>query len=117
MRYKVLAALMILAAAFSRLIPHPLNFAPITAIALAGGVYLDKRMSILVPIAALVISDWVLGFYPILYFVYGTVIAIGFIGLWLRSHKKPMPIIGASLVSSVLFFIVTNFGVWALGPE
>ncbi|HTP12458.1 MAG TPA: DUF6580 family putative transport protein [Bacteroidota bacterium] len=117
MRYTVLAALMIVAAAFSRLIPHPLNFAPITAIALAGGVYLDKRVSILVPVAALVISDWILGFYPVLFFVYGSVVAIGFIGLWLRSHKKLVPVAGASLASSILFFLVTNFGVWAIGPE
>jgi len=117
MRYTVLAALMIVAAAFSRLIPHPLNFAPITAIALAGGVYLDKRVSILVPVAALVISDWILGFYPVLFFVYGSVVAIGFIGLWLRSHKKLVPVVGASLASSILFFLVTNFGVWAIGPE
>ncbi len=117
MRYTVLAALMIVAAAFSRLIPHPLNFAPITAIALAGGVYLDKRISILIPIAALVISDWILGFYPILFFVYGSVIAIGFVGLWLRNHKKLVPVLGASLASSILFFLVTNFGVWVIGPE
>jgi hypothetical protein len=117
MRYTILAALMILAAAFSRLIPHPLNFAPITAIALAGGVYLDKRFSLVVPIAALLISDSILGFYPVLFFVYGTVAAIGVIGLWLRSHKKPLPVFGATLVSSILFFLVTNFGVWAVGPE
>lgn len=117
MRYTILAALMILAAAFSRLLPHPVNFAPIAAMALAGGVYLDKRFSMIVPIIALLISDWVLGFYPILFFVYGSVAVIGLVGLWLRSHKKPLPVFGASLFSSVLFFLVTNFGAWVVGPE
>ncbi len=117
MRYTFLAALMILAAAFSRLIPHPVNFAPIAAIALAGGVYLDKRYSLIVPIVALLISDWVLGFYPVLLFVYGSVLVIGLAGQWLRSHKRALPIIGTTLFSSVLFFLVTNFGVWAVGPE
>jgi len=108
---------MILAAAFSRLLPHPVNVAPFAAMALAGGVYLDKRFALTIPIAALLITDWFIGFYPILLFVYGSFIAIGFIGLWLKSHKKPLPVIGATLASSVFFFVVTNFGVWIIGPE
>jgi hypothetical protein len=117
MRFTVLAVLMILAAAFSRLLPHPANIAPIAAMALAGGVYLDKRFAFAIPIAALLITDWFLGFYPILFFVYGSFIAIGLIGLWLKSHKRPLPVVGATLFSSVLFFVVTNFGVWIMGPE
>ena len=117
MRYTILAVLMILAAAFSRLLPHPVNVAPIAAMALAGGVYLDKRFAFAIPIAALLITDWFLGFYPILFFVYVSFIAIGLIGLWLKSHKRPLPVIGATLFSSALFFVVTNVGVWIVGPE
>src|SRR5437870_3489528 len=55
---------MILAAAFSRLIPHPPNIASVTAVALFGGAYFsDKRLAFLVPLAALFLSDLVLGFY------------------------------------------------------
>jgi len=117
MRYTILAGLMILAAAFSRLLPHPANVAPITAMALAGGVYLDKRFALVIPLAALLITDWFIGYYPILFFVYGSFIAIGLIGLWLKSHKRPFPVLGATLFSSLLFFVVTNFGVWIMGPE
>jgi len=117
MRYTVLAVLMILAAAFSRLLPHPLNVAPITAMALAGGVYLDKKLALTIPIAALLISDWFIGFFPVLFFVYGSFLVIGLIGLWLKSHKSFLPVFGATIVSSVLFFVVTNFGVWIVGPE
>lgn len=117
MRYTVLAVLMIVAAAFSRLLPHPANVAPITAMALVGGVYLDKRFALVIPIAALLITDWFIGYYPILFFVYGSFIVIGLIGLWLKSHKRPLPVIGATLFSSILFFVVTNFGVWMIGPE
>lgn len=117
MRYTILAALMIFAAALCRLLPHPLNFAPIAAMALAGGVYLDKRFALIVPLLAMVTTDWILGFFPIIFFVYGSFIAIGFIGLWLRSHKKPLVVFGSTLASSVLFFMVTNFGVWIVGPE
>lgn len=117
MRYTILAALMIIAAAFSRLLPHPLNFTPLAAMALAGGVYLDKRFALIVPLVAMLATDWILGFYPILFFVYGSFIAIGFMGLWLKSHKTPLVVFGSTLLSSVLFFVVTNFGVWIVGPE
>jgi len=117
LNYKLLAVLMILAAAFSRLLPHPVNVAPFAAMALAGGVYLDRRFALTVPIAALLLTDWFIGFYPILFFVYGSIIAIGLIGLWLKSHKRPLPVIGATLAGSLLFFVVTNFGVWIIGPE
>ncbi|HEY6951539.1 MAG TPA: DUF6580 family putative transport protein [Bacteroidota bacterium] len=117
MRYTILAVLMILAAAFSRLLPHPANVAPFAAMALAGGVYLDKRFALLVPLAAMFVTDLILGFYTVSFFVYGSFVAIGFLGLWLKSHKKALPVFGATVTSSILFFVVTNFGVWAVGPE
>ena len=108
------ASAMILVAALSRLIPHPPNFAPIAAMALAGGVYLDKRFAVLIPLAALLLSDAIIGFHSLMIFVYGSFVAISLIGLWLKSHKKPLPVFGAALASSCLFFIVSNFGVWIL---
>ena len=62
-------------AALSRLLPHPLNFAPITALALFGAVYLDKKHAFIVPVAAVLISDYFLGFYPGMVWVYASFIA------------------------------------------
>lgn len=104
--------MLILFAALSRLLPHPANFTPITAIALFGGVYLDKKHTFIVPVAAMLISDYFIGFYSGWMWVYASFAAIGFIGLWLRNHKGILPIAGASFAGSVLFFVVTNFGVW-----
>ena len=115
MKRLMIVVVLILAAAFSRLIPHPPNFTPLAAMALAGGVYLDRRFALLVPLLALLLTDAILGFHNLMAFVYGSFLAIGFLGLWLRSHKKPVIIFGSALASSVLFFIVTNFGVWATG--
>lgn len=114
MKRILFASVLILAAALSRLIPHPPNFTPLAAMALAGGVYLDKRFALLVPVLALFFSDAILGFHNLMAFVYGSFLAIGFLSLWLRSHKKPVIVFGSALASSVLFFIVTNFGVWAM---
>lgn len=99
-------------AALSRLLPHPPNFAPITALALFGGVYLDKKHTFIVPIAAMLISDYFIGFYAGMAWVYASFIAIGFMGLWLRNHRGIRQTIGATLAGSILFFLVTNFGVW-----
>jgi hypothetical protein len=50
----MLLIMMTLAAAFSRLAPHPPNMASVTAVALFGGAYFsDKRIAFLVPLAAL----------------------------------------------------------------
>jgi hypothetical protein len=113
MRYTLLAIALILGAVFSRFIPHMPNFTPIAAIALAGGVYLDKRFALLVPLAALLVSDYFIGFYSEVVWVYSSFLAIGVIGLWVRNHKNLYTVAGATFTGSVLFFVVTNFGVWA----
>ena len=102
----------ILAAALSRLIPHPPNFTPVTALALFGAVYLDKKHAFIVPIAAMLISDYFIGFYTGMAWIYVSFVAIGFLGLWLRRHPGMIRTAGATLAGAILFFVVTNFGVW-----
>jgi hypothetical protein len=102
-------------AVLSRLLPHPLNFTPLTAIALFGGVYFSRRFALIVPLIALLISDAVIGFYGAMLWVYGGFIVAGFIGMWLRNHKTPLFVAGGTLASSTIFFLLTNFGVWATG--
>ena len=84
------AFLLVFVAAFSRLLPHPANFTAIAAIALFGGVYLEKRFAVVIPILAMLISDYFIGFYSGMYWVYGSFVLIGLIGVWLRNHKKPL---------------------------
>lgn len=104
----------IILGALSRLVPHPANFAPIAALALFGGVYLRRRDAIIVPLLTMLVSDlFISGYYgPTMFYVYGSFILIGIIGLWLRTHKSPVTILASSLFASSLFFTVTNFGVW-----
>ncbi len=103
--------------ALLRIAPHPPNFAPIGAIALFGGAVLPRRLAIMVPLTALILSDAVLGFYalPGMAWVYGSFVLIALIGMALRQRRTSLRIAGAALASSVLFFLVTNFGEW-LGP-
>jgi hypothetical protein len=104
---------MVLSAAFSRLIPHPPNMTSVTAVALFGGAYLsDRRLAFLVPLTALFLSDIVLGFYHHMEVVYSSFALIVCIGLWLQTHRTALNVAGAAVASSVLFFLTTNFGVW-----
>jgi Family of unknown function (DUF6580) len=102
--------LMILAAAFTRLIPHYPNFTAVGAMALFGGAYFtNKKMAFVVPLLALFISDLFIGFYSGMWIIYLSFILIVFIGMSLRKEKKAGKIVLASLSSSVVFFLITNF--------
>lgn len=107
--------LIIIFAVLLRLLPHPPNVAPIAAMALFGGAYLNKHYALVVPLVALFLSDIFLGFYSGMIFVYGSFFLIGLIGLWVQKHKSFRNVILASLGSSILFYLITNFGVWLTG--
>ena len=111
-----MAYLFVIIGVLFRLIPHPVNFAPILAIALFGGTYLNRKTALWVPMSALIISDLFLGTYsPILMlFVYASTLASCLLGLWLRNHKNVLNIVGISLVSAVIFYLFSNFGVWIM---
>src|SRR3990167_3832661 len=110
-------ALIIGLAVAARLLPHPPNFAPIAAMALFGGAYLNPRYAILVPLLALFLSDFFIGFYSpvVMASVYGSFALVGLIGMWLRKRKSPGNVIAAAIGSSLLLFLITNFAVWAAG--
>jgi hypothetical protein len=108
--------LMIFAAAFVRLIPHPPNFAPIAAMALFGGAYFNKKsLAYAVPLIAMFLSDIIIGFHPGMYAVYLSFILIVMIGISLKDKKKFGNLFIASVSASVLFFIITNFALWLTG--
>ena len=115
-RSRLLAILFaILAAAFLRLVPHPPNFGPVGALALFSGAMLGRRwLAFVAPIGALLLSDLALGFYPELLFVYASVVAIVAIGWLVAKRKSALTIAVAAIASSILFFAVTNFGVWLM---
>ena len=115
-RFFVLAG-MILAAAFTRLIPHPPNFTAIGAIALFGGAYFNRKsLAFAVPLIAMFLSDLIIGFHPGMYAVYLSFILIVMIGMLLSNKKKIGSIFLASVGAAVLFFIITNFAQWITDP-
>lgn len=113
MNLKLVAFLIVTFGVLARLLPHRPNIVPITALCLFAGAYLPKKFAFL-PLLALLISDYFIGFYGIsMLYVYGSFAIIAVIGLWLKKHRSVKWVLGSALLSSVLFFIITNFGVWA----
>jgi hypothetical protein len=112
----VLISLMILFASLSRLLTNQLhlwNFTPIAAMALfSGSHFRDKKYAFLVPLIAMLITDAVIGFHSGMLVVYGVLILITFLGFTLRNNVRVLPVLGASVLSSVIFFVITNFSVW-----
>src|SRR3989344_1938629 len=101
----MLAYFFILFGALLRVIPHAANFAPIGAIALFGGVYLKKQYALAVPLAAMIISDFFIGFDSLQsrLSVYGSFLLIGLIGLAIRNRKNVATVLGGTILGSILF--------------
>ena len=113
-----LAALLLFIAALSRVLPHPPNFAPLIAIALFGGATLPRAgWAALATFGALVASDLVLGVFPYegMPWVYGAMVAILLLGRALQARRSAGSIAIVTFGSGLLFFVVTNFGVWLTG--
>ena len=111
MKRESILVLFVLLAVVLRLIPHPPNFAPITALALFSGIsFSNKYVGMLIPLTVMIISDVFLGFYSITPWVYGSFILINLYGVYCKQVN-----LKNILVSSLIFFIVSNFGVWMLG--
>tara|TARA_B100000780_G_C21063345_1_gene427510 strand:+ start:271 stop:831 length:561 start_codon:yes stop_codon:yes gene_type:complete len=119
----------IIAISLTRFLPHPPNFTALGAMALFGGaIYTDNWKRFLIPILALFLSDlvlnnvflsqWYEGFVwvtPGAGYLYGAMVATIALGQFMIKELKTTNIALAAVISSVLFFLVTNFGVWAGG--
>lgn len=128
---RAIPILLIIFGVLLRFLPHPANVAPVAAVALFGGAYLNRRWSIILPLAIMVLSDGLMslaplrsllpwgagsaGFHLHAPFVWLSFALVGLIGWQLQKRRNVPRVIGASLFGSVVFFLVTNWAVWAFG--
>lgn len=128
-----IVAIMILLAALSRMLPHPSNFTPIAGMALFGAAhFMKKYWAFIIPLLAMWLSDLFLNnvvyanlypeyyegwlwFTPQGYWIYGSIALIILLGLFTLKKVKPKNLLLTSLGASILFFLITNFGVWLQG--
>ena len=111
----MLALAILVLGVLSRIILHIPNFTPVIAIALFSGVYFEKKLALMLPLILLAISDIVIGFHNTMFFTWGSILLIVAIGFWLKQHKNFRTVLATSVGSAVLFFIVSNLGVWIVG--
>ena len=107
---------MILLAASTRLLPHLPNLTPIGAIALFSGAKLKGINRYLLPIVIMILTDAVIGFHNTMVFVYGSFLIITLLGTVLNRKMSFLRVFGSVLAASVIFFLITNFGSWLVGP-
>jgi len=103
-------------AAASRLVKHPMNFTPVGAMAMLGGWYFTKKYYVVIPLLAMFVSDIFIGFYDwrLTAVVYLSMALMFGIGWLLKKNASWRKVIAGSLLGSIIFFIITNFAVWAL---
>lgn len=113
---KPTAATLTVIGVVARLIPHLPNMTPIGATALFGGAQLKKPWSYTLPLLTMFISDIFLGFHNTMLYVYGSFALTVFIGeMFLKKNPTVAKAALLGVVSSLVFFLITNFGVWEVG--
>ena len=107
---------LILILVFARLIPHPPNFTPIIAAAIVSGYFFKNiNLSLLTLLIAMLISDLFIGFYENVIFVYASLLLITFVFHKISNKINFKNLFIYGFAGSLIFFAVSNFGVWVLG--
>lgn len=112
--WKVITLLVVLA----RLVPHPFGFTPVGAFGLFAGAHLKPRIAWLSPLVALAIGDAITGLYDwrMMAFVYAGFLGGPLVGRLLLSEKvTTLRVASGVTLGAVIFFLVSNFGVWFVG--
>lgn len=122
----VLSAVFVIAA--TRILPHPPNFTAVGALAIFGGAMLkDKYLAFLAPLLALWISDLAINnliygsesfvwIHSGFYWTYIPFVLMVAFGGWFVKKVSVGRVVGSSLIASLLFFVVSNFGAWLASP-
>ncbi|MDO8752199.1 MAG: hypothetical protein Q7J22_01415 [Candidatus Wolfebacteria bacterium] len=105
-------------AVLSRLLPHPPNMAAVGALALFAGAHGKSKWYILAPLLVMALTDPILGFYEggIMAGVYGSLLLMGILGWWVKKHVSGHRVLAAGVAGEILFFLITNWAVWAFSP-
>lgn len=101
--------------ALTRFLPHPPNFTPVMSVALFGSaVFFNRYLGIALALCAMILSDIGLGLHSTLPFVYLAMVIAGLLGFALRENRSALRILGMTLAGSVVFFVITNLGVFLM---
>ncbi len=126
--FLIVATFVLVAGLLRLLLSEVPNIAPVAAMALFGGAYFrNRKMALILPLLVMFFTDVALeiafqagwrefsGIHAAMPYVYISFLLVVLIGMSLRSNVKPLPLFAGGLLSAVVFFIITNFGVWMTG--
>ena len=114
-KYILLTVLIVITALSNIFLSNIPNFSPIASIALFSGFYFsNKKLALIIPISCMLISDFIIGFHSLMWAVYLSFSLIVVLGFFMNT-ASPKKVILNSIWSSILFFLITNFAVWATG--
>ena len=111
----ILIVIISASAVLLRLLPHLANFAPIGGLAIFAGLYATKKSWLLAPLAAMVLSDIFIGFdsWQMRLVVYGSFLVYVLIARVIKENKSILSVVGGTLAGGLVFYLTTNFAVWA----
>ena len=113
---QIFPIMLILILALARLIPHPMNFTPVIAVAIMSGYFFKNiYLSFATLIISMLVADLFIGFYENMIFVYLSLLLISFSFYKLSKKINFKNLFIYGFAGSVIFFIFSNFGVWVLG--
>ena len=111
----ILIVIISAAAVLLRLLPHLPNFAPIGGLAIFAGMYATKKYWLLAPLAAMMLSDFFIGFdsWQMTLIIYASFLVYVLIGIVVKENKSLLSVVGGTLAGGLVFYLTTNFAVWA----
>ena len=113
MKY-LLIVLFLVVGIFMRIMPFAPNFTPLLSIALLSALYTKNRYFIILPILIMLLSDLMIGNHVTAFWVYTSLSIIFMLGYFVNASKY-FQILKYSILSALIFFVVSNFGVWITG--
>lgn len=99
----------------SRIVPHIPNMTAVGALALFTGSTQTFKTSFIVTLGAMLVSDMILGFHPVMWATYGSFFITILLGRWLKTRSNWKTIGFVTFLSSFQFFVLTNVAVWQTG--
>ena len=107
---------LVLLLAFSRLIPHPPNFTPLITVAIMSSYFFKNiYLSFFVILISMVLGDIFIGFYNNMFFVYLSLLLISYTFFKIIKKMNYKNLFVYALIGSLIFYLISNFGVWILG--
>lgn len=112
----IVFAVLFLLAVLSRWVPHLWNFTLLGGVFLFAGAYFkDKKISALLMLSSMLVSDFLIGFHSQMLGVYFAYLTVVILGSFLTVKESRFKVLGFAFSGTLLFYVITNFAVWFEG--